>query len=207
MCFNYKVSLGTFIIGTLFSLLLFKCGNQQFSMENKVAGTFLVFISLVQLMDFFFWIDLKNKYGINKIVTILGPVLNVCQPVILYLIKYAYFTPTLTSPIALLNALYFIYFLFIYARFLSESRLITGTQHGHLKWPWLKYSNPYFYLVLFAINIFYLFDFNYAVVFFSVTYFFLYISYKYFYYSAGELWCFFGSFIPLIMYFASFYIK
>jgi hypothetical protein len=212
MCFNYKVSLFTFTIGTIFSILLINYGNKKYALENKVAGIFFIFISAIQFMDFLFWIDLKNKMGINKITTILGPILNVCQPTILYLIKYFYYKPDVLSmnyfnlPIAVLNLLYFIYFINNYTKFLTNDKLVTGTENGHLKWPWIKYSSPRFYLILFAINMFYLFHFKYAFVFFAITYFFLFISARYFYYNMGELWCFFGSFIPLIMFFASFYI-
>jgi hypothetical protein len=94
----------------------------------------------------------------------------------------------------------------MYFNFLSSDKLITSTKNGHLQWPWIKYANPYFYLILFAINIFYLFNFKYALILFIVTYFLLILSVKYFKYNAGELWCFFGSFIPLIMFFLSFYV-
>lgn len=212
MCFNYQSSITTFLIGIFFSILLIKYGNQKYNLENKISGIFLIFISFIQFMDFLFWIDIKNKFGINKITTILGPILNVCQPIILYLIKYYYYKPDILTlknfnlPVALLNILYLIYFIIIYVTFLSNETLITTTKNNHLSWPWIKYSNPYFYLFLFAINIFYLFNFEYALIFFIITYLFLFISVKYFYYNAGELWCFFGSFIPLIMYFVSLYI-
>ena len=212
MCFNYKVSLLTFTVGTIFSILLMNYGNPVYRLENKATGLFLIFISLVQFMDFLFWIDIDNKIGINKLTTIAGPILNVCQPTILYLIKLFYYQPNILSlqnynlPIAGLNIAYFIYFITVYVRFLLNDKLVTSTQDGHLKWPWLKYTNPYPYLVLFAINIFYLFNFTYGLVLFSILYFFLYISKKYFKYSAGELWCFFGAFVPLIMFFLSFYI-
>jgi hypothetical protein len=211
MCFNYRTSLFTFLIGTIFSILLIYYGNPKYILENKISGIFLIFISCIQFMDFLFWIDIKNKLGINKITTILGPILNVCQPIFLYLIKYCYYRPNIfTSPIALfvavLNVLYLIYFITIYTKFLLNDTLITSIEHNHLKWPWIKYSNPYFYLLLFAINIFYLFNFNYAFALFTVTYLFLLLSYKFFNYNVAELWCFFGSFIPLIMFFMSFYI-
>ena len=67
MCFNYKVSLFTFAIGTIFSILLIKYGNKKYMLENKITGIFLIFISLIQFMDFLFWIDLKNTIGINKL--------------------------------------------------------------------------------------------------------------------------------------------
>jgi len=212
MCFNYKVSLLTFTVGTIFSILLMNCGNPIYRTENKATGLTLIFISLIQFMDFLFWIDIDNKIGINKLTTIAGPILNVCQPTIVYLIKLFYYKPNVLSlqnynlPIAVLNIAYFIYFITVYVRFLLNDKLVTSTQDGHLKWPWLKYTNPYPYLVLFGINIFYLFNFTYGVVLFSIIYFFLYISRKYFKYSAGELWCFFGAFVPAIMFFLSFYI-
>lgn len=212
MCFNYKVSLLTFTVGTFFSILLMNYGNPVYRLENKATGLFLIFVSLVQFMDFLFWIDIDNKIGINKLTTIGGPILNVCQPTILYLIKLFYYKPNILSlqnynlPVAVLNIAYFIYFITVYVRFLLNDKLVTSTQDGNLKWPWLKYTNPYPYLVLFAINIFYLFNFTYSLVLFSVLYFFLYISKKYFKYTAGELWCFFGAFVPLIMFFLSFYI-
>ncbi len=189
-----------------------KYGNPIYRTENKATGLFLIFISLIQFMDFLFWIDIDNKIGINKLTTIAGPILNVCQPTIVYLIKLFYYKPNILSlqnynlPVALLNIAYFIYFITVYVRFLLNDKLVTSAQDGHLKWPWLKYTNPYPYLVLFAINIFYLFNFTYGVVLFSLVYFFLYISRKYFKYSAGELWCFFEAFVPLIMFFLSFYI-
>jgi hypothetical protein len=205
MCFNYKVSLFTFVIGTIFSILLITNGNKKYALENKTSGVFFLFISAIQFMDFLFWIDLKNKYGINRIATILGPILNVGQPTILYLIKYLFYVPDFTTitdkVVAVLNLSYFIYFIVIYINYLSTEKLVTGTEYGHLKWPWIKYANPSFYLVLFAINIFYLFNIKYALYLFSITYFFLYLSRKYFHYNTGELWCFFGAFIPLIMYF------
>ena len=212
MCFNYETSLFTFSIGMIFSVILMKYGNIEYMAENEVSGIFLMFISLIQLMDFLFWIDIRNDYGINKIVTILGPLLNVCQPIIFYLIKYFYYKPNVFSmknfnlPVALLNLMYFVYFIGMYQKFLSQGELTTSTKDGHLSWPWLEFASPYFYLFMLAVNIFYLFDIKYALVLFGIVYSFLALSVRYFNYNVGELWCFFGSFVPLIMYYASFYI-
>lgn len=212
MCFNYKVSLLTFFIGTVFSFLLFKYGNKKYSLENKISGIFLASISLVQFMDFLLWIDIKNKLGINKITTILGPIIVLCQPILLFLIKYLYYKPNLLTfhnfnlPVAVLNLFYLIYFINMYTNFLTSGNLITVVKNSHLSWPWIKYTIPSFYLIILAVNIFYLFNFKYALVEFLVTYLFFYISVKYFFYNAGEIWCFFGSFIPLIMFLISFFI-
>ena len=213
MCFNAKTSLFTFLIGLIGSILLIIYGNIKYKMSNIIFGIFLIFISLIQLMDFLFWIDIKNNLGINKLLTFIGPLLNVGQPLILYIIKLIYYKPNICEfnnfnlPVATLNFSYFIYLFSIYYKFIStEKILITSTKDGHLSWPWIKYYNPVFYLILFAINIFYLTQFNYAFLLFIIIYLFLLLSIKYFYYSAGELWCFFGAFIPILIFIFSYYI-
>ena len=201
MCFNYKVSLFTFLLGTFFSIILINYGNNKYKIENKITGIFLIFISGIQFMDFLFWIDIHNKYGINHITTMIGPIFNVGQPVILYILKLLYYKPKqINLPLHFLNLFYVIYMCNMYFNFISNEKLITSVNHGNLEWKWLKYSNKYFYLILFAINIFYLFHFNYSFLLFSITYLFLYISATFFKYNIGEIWCFFGSFIPLCIF-------
>lgn len=207
MCFNAKTSLITFLIGTIGSLLLIYYGNPGFKKENIVFGIFLIFISAIQLMDFFFWIDITNKIGFNRFFTLLGPFLNVGQPIILWIIKLLYFRPNIWSVqnflVTMLNLVYISNLLYNYVKYVREKpdSLITGTKQGHLSWPWIKYSNPWFYLVLFAINIFYLTNLKYSLSLFLITYLFLLLSLKYFKYNPGELWCFFGAFIPFIILF------
>jgi hypothetical protein len=200
MCFNAKVSFGTFILGTIGSLLLIVYGNPKYKYENTVSGIFLLFIASIQLAEFFLWFDINNKLGINRIVTLITPLLNVGQPTILYLIKLLYSETSMNVPMALVNTLYAASLAKTYYNFVTKSKLTTSVEHRHLKWPWIKYSNPPFFLVLFALNIFYLFDFKYAMILFTITYAFLYLSVKYFSYNSGEMWCFFGSAIPLILF-------
>jgi len=165
-------------------------------------------------MDFLFWIDLKNKLGINKIVTIIGPLFNVGQPIIFYIIKLLYFKPknilsinNFNLPVLILNILYFINLIYNYFKFLNNSILITSSENGHLKWPWIDYNNPVFYLILMGINIFYLMNFKYGLIFFIITYLFLILSVIYFSYNIGELWCFFGCFIPIIILISSYLLN
>ena len=209
MCFDAKTSLFTFVLGTVGSLLLIKYGNPQFKKENLIFGIFLLFISSVQFMDFLIWMDLPNKVGINRLATIIGPLLNKGQPIILWIIKLRYFKPDIWSssnlPITLLNGAYAINLIWNYVKFIvaRPNNLITGIKNGHLHWAWLQpeYINPWFYLLLFAINIFYLTNWKYSLLFFAITYFFFFLSVTHFSYNIGELWCFFGAFIPIIMFF------
>lgn len=210
MCFSANASIVTFLIGILGSLLLIYYANPKFKLENKIFGITFIFISLIQLMDFIFWIDLQNKIGINKVATIVGPILNTGQPLIIWFIKLFYLKPNIFSVnnigITVINIVYLVKLIHNYMRFLQNDKLVTGTFEGHLKWPWIKYSDHWFYAILLGINIFYLTDFNYSFILFCIIYFFLIVSKVYFEYNFGELWCFFGAFIPFLMTVFTFYI-
>lgn len=217
MCFNAPTSLLTFCIGIVSSLILINYGNKKFIKENIVFGTFNIFISFIQLMDFCFWIDLNNKMGLNNIVKLIGPWLNVGQPLILYLIKLVYFKPNINltkinmnTLYALLNIGYLIYLFTIYMQFLNSKpsidKIKTGTSHGHLYWPWIPYSNPYFYLILLTLNFIYLTNWKYNILVLSILYFFLFLSFYFFQYNVGELWCFFGAFMSILFVIGSYYI-
>lgn len=210
MCFNAPVSFLTFLIGIVGSCALMKYGNKKYAKENIIFGIFSIFIALIQLMDFLFWIDLKNKLGINHLTTIIGPILNVGLPLILYLIKYFYYKPEINLTTlnldsntfyALFNLFYLIYLILMYSNFLlsRSGSLVTSTSHGHLSWPWIPYASPTLYVIGLALNIFYLTNFTYSLIVFLVVYFFLFLSNYLFSYNAGELWCFFGAFTPFIL--------
>jgi len=205
MFYSARSSFATFLIGFIFSVVLIQFGNPAYTRENTAFGSFFIFISLIQLMDFGFWMDLRNSLGINHLLTIIGPILNAGQPIILYLIKLAVVRPaTYNLPILAMNVAYGIYLSYAYIKFLTEEKkLTTTTKHGHLEWRWLDYIYPAFYLVPFAVNAFYLTDFSYSMFVFLITSFFMVLSVRYFPYRIGEMWCFFGAFIPSIVYFVS----
>lgn len=213
MCFTAKVSLITFLVGVVGSIILMKYGNPKFHKENITSGIFLLFIAGIQLMDFLFWIDVNNTIGINKVTTIIGSLFNVGQPLFLYITKILYFTPknilsmeNFNLPVLIFNLVYLLNVVIFYISFINSGTLITRPENGHLSWPWIKYSNPIFYILLLAINIFYLIDFKYAFVEFVITYLFFILSVVFFSYNIGELWCFFGIFIPYLMIIASYII-
>ena len=212
MCFSANSSLLTFILGTVFSIILIFFGNPNYKLENTIFGTFFIFVSTIQFMDFLFWIDLKNKIGFNKMMNIIGPLLNVGQPTILYIIKNIFLKPNLLSSnylnlfILFLNIVYFFILIKNYITYIIQNKLVTNTKYGHLNWPWLNYFNPYYYLLLFGINIFYLTNFNYSLIVFLIIHFLLFLSVKYFNKSIEEIWCFFGAFIPIFILFVSYNI-
>ena len=211
MCFNYKVSLLTFVISFITSGLWIFYGNNKYHNENVVYGISFFFISFMQFFDFVFWIDLHNTYGINKIASIIAPIINAGAPTIFYLIKNLYYKPSFKSPTSIgfliINILYFINVIINYVKYLYNSKLVSSVdKNGHIKWSWLPYFNSKLYVIMLALNMYYLTNFKYSLSVFLITYLFLYLSWKYFSYNVGELWCFFGSAIPPIMIILTYYL-
>ena len=203
MCYNAEVSLLTFTLGTISSIALIKYGNPSYHLENTIFGLYAIYLASVQLMDFVFWMDLGNKLGLNKLATIIGSFFNMGQPFLLYLIKMSYLSPIVASPIdyivLLFNAIYVIYLLVCYTNFLKEGKLTVSSGHGHLVWPWIKYEKSIVFLFTMALNILYLTNFYYSLLVFVIVYAFYTISYLYFSYNMGEMWCFFGASISAIV--------
>ena len=209
MCYNPTVSLTAFILGSIFSIFLILHGNPEFKDENTVAGILLLFIAGIQFMEFLFWSDLHNKIGINRLATIIGSLFNMGQPSLIYIIKVLYFRPLIQlDTILILNFGYFAYLTYVYYRYLVNGKLTTSELvNGHLRWPWLKYINPVAFLFLFALNIFYLTDFGYSLVMFSVVYCTLLFAVVYLPKNVSELWCFMSTSVPATMLPLSYYIN
>ena len=172
-----------------------------------------IFISIIQLIEYFLWIDIDNKYGINYLMTLISPLISplivIIQPFILYVIKFIYFKPELLTSTNLLfiaNIIYFGIFLVNYITNFINKRLITKVENGHLYWPIKNLMSSTFYLILLLVNIFYLTDFKYSLLVALFTYLFSILSYKYFGYHIIEMWCFFGAFLPLIIFFITRYL-
>ena len=210
MCFNAKTSLFTFLTGIISSILLIYYGNKKYKTENTVFGLFFIFISFMQFFDLMFWTDLKNKKNINKIATSIAPLFNLGQPLFLYFLKILFYKHDYYSNtnigFSLINIIYFGYIIFNYSKFISENNLITCLDKSHLKWEWLKYFNPFLYLILLLLNFFYLSNFKYSLMSFIISAISLILSYKYFNYHIGEIWCFFGVFIPIFILLCSYLI-
>jgi hypothetical protein len=201
MCYNRNVSLIAFSMSMVFSGFLIIYGNPVFRAENLIAGLFLMFVAGIQFMEFLFWIDLHNKIGINKLTTIIGSLFNIGQPILIYIIKILVLRPTFHFDyVTILNLIYLVHLLYVYSRFLYNGPLTTSSiSNGHLSWPWLKYANREFFLLMFAINIFYLTDFAYSMAMFSIVYAILALAIVFFPKNVAEFWCFMSASVPAIM--------
>ena len=85
MCINEKVSMTAFITCTTASLYLFYRNNKY----DRWVAIFFFYIGLMQLLEYFMWIDQECK-GLNQISTDIGFWHNIFQPVASFVIAYIF---------------------------------------------------------------------------------------------------------------------
>ena len=204
MCFNLEVSLTTFVLGVFGSILLIKYGNSKYKKENTIFAYLAIFAILMQLVDAGIWYDLDNKIGLNTAMTYFGSFIVYLQPTFLYLLKIAFnnnkisLTSPENGPLAIANFIYLVYFIGYYKYFTANNKMVTSLHPTtkHLQWKWVSYAQPYAYLIMLAINFFYLTDYKYSFYGLMILYTLLVLSRVFFRYNTGEIWCFFGALMP-----------
>jgi hypothetical protein len=81
MCFSAKVSLFTFLLGFVSSILCVTLGK----IMDMVIGLLLGYVSLMQFIEYLLWNHQKcDNY--NKTISIIGMILNHAQPIVLGII-------------------------------------------------------------------------------------------------------------------------
>lgn len=199
MCFTKEISINSFLLGMISSILLIISKNTN---ENLLIAKFFMFVSLMQLIEYFMWNDLDCKLGQNKIATILGPLLNHLQPTILLLLTvyHIYNYSNINRLLLLVNFIYLIYVFYKYYYFINNGQeKCTQKNDVHLNWQW-KYDFDYlFYNVVMIINILYLYDYKSIMISFLLSYIFFFYYLKAERNSVGELWCYSVNSIPLFV--------
>ena len=211
MCFSAESSLGTFIIGIIGSFLLYNYGNIKFRKENYIYSLFLLYVIFMQLFDFIFWMDPKNKRNLNSIFSYIAPLFNYTQPLLLYILKIFINKKqplnTYTDIFVLIiNIIYFITVIYSYKNYINDKPVLTVSNGSHLYWKWLNHGNI-LYFVCFIINIFYgSNNINYSIMACFVIFFSLYVSSKFSTKYTGEIWCFIASIGSLLILIGSYLI-
>lgn len=198
MCVSSNASLFTFIFSIISSFILIYYGNKKYSKENLATGLIFIYVSLMQMVDYFIWNDLDNKKNYNKSSTIFGAFLNYTQPTIIYLVKSLIFHKT-NSIINLINLIYFTYFIYAYNIFLNSNELITHVSNKHLYWAWTKYFNFFIYIITLIINCYIFINFKYFVMLIAFIIGCLILSYFKFKEHVGQFWCFIVAYTPILI--------
>lgn len=94
MCISAQASLKSFFTNLVSAGLLVYLGNEKLFVVNLIVALFSIFTSFMQLIDYMMWIDLDCTKGTNKFASIIGPVINLIQPVAILFIAMLVFKLT-----------------------------------------------------------------------------------------------------------------
>lgn len=201
MCISKKVSLISFLLFNVSSYLLIKNIKTPSSL---VIGIFFMYVSLMQVVDYFIWDDLDCTKGFNKIISAIAPIILHLQPIILLsLIKY-FLKPKnklfnqLFYPIVISYTSYTIY---KYIEYLKSEPLCTSIhpKTGHLLWKWTYHFNYLLYNLLFFLV--FLFFYKNKIISTALIYSYIVLTLSYFKFKEqmAELWCFLNSIVPFLV--------
>lgn len=203
MCYSKDLSITSLSFGIFASLSLIYFGNEKSNSTNKAIGYFFLFVTLMQLVEYFLWIDIDCKNGFNKIGSIIGPILNHLQPLMLLIIATVFLEPSnLISPYIVIpsNILYLIYSGYHYIKYVSdENNLCVKTNDcNHLNWTWKKDFNYSLYFLMTFINVANFYTNVNLMVSIIISYVLLFVSIFNFNKNIGEFWCLMVTGIPFI---------
>ena len=206
MCFSESASLAAFLVGIVSSVLCISLGT----ITDKIFGLYFGYVSLMQIIDYFLW---RHPYCdlYNRVVTIIGMVLNISQPLVFGTIILWLNTQILSvnrNTILLTMVVYFVVAAFYSAQFFQQplkSQCSLKNEDQHQSWEWL--NMPFYFftfaIYLFAIAILSIHGFpqrNFGIAA-ALTLFFTYFTSAYIYkQSVGSVWCFYSVFVPFLYY-------
>jgi hypothetical protein len=203
MCYTKQASISAFAVGVISSLLLIFFGDPLYRNQNIAIGLSFIFTSFMQLVDYMIYIDPNCKNGWNEVAGKIGPILNVLQPLVIYIFILLFVE---NSSIKLLasswNILYVIYVLNVYSQYFQKGNFCSFQLKGRPRWTWYNFFGTrweIFYLLILYLNLLTLWKFKYFKVYtILITLFFL-ISYFNYKNHIGEFWCWFVNSVPLII--------
>jgi hypothetical protein len=204
MCINANVSIITFIISAISSIILIKYGLDKYKTENLIAGIFFIYISVMQLFEFFIWSDINDIiWGGNLIASQISSLFIFTQPIVLYIIKLIIIQPKQFNwAYAIIELLFFIYVLYCFKNYIlleKQKSCYPDKTTGLLTWSWLNYMDYIIYFSVFIFSIFIYIDFRYAIIaslwLFSILDLSYFIVPKHY----GMLFCFIAGCSPILM--------
>jgi predicted transcriptional regulator with HTH domain len=156
----------------------------------------MMFVGLMQLVDYGAWIDLDCTKGSNRLSSIIGPLLNHIQPLLFLLLAYYYLQSSSIVPdklIVSLGVIYGVYMIYKYITYLNTNNLCIQTDPlSHLVWQWGNNYNYWGYHLLFLLGIINFYKYKGLLVFYIAAYILYSISIK------SEIWCFLITGLPFL---------
>lgn len=219
MCYTKEASIGAFFTGLISSILLIQFGNPNLHKENLLIGIMFIFVSFMQLVDYFIYIDPKCESGSNKLAGYMGPLLNGLQPTVLFILYYYLFANQASKDSVFqkykylwigLNVIYAIVIYGLYVQFWNNSNLCSYKVDGRISWSWYSKNFDTFFNVIYVsmlvINSYLIYSIlktnkqtRYFLTVFLIIIIFFFISKFNYQKHLGEFWCFFVNSVPLFI--------
>ena len=187
MCWNENVSLNTFLFsGFILALIIYNNAFTKYKIQelnDKWVYLFFASFIFMQLIEFFIWRNINNKFY-NNLFSIIATLLLLIQPLVSIMIL---------KNIEIRNLLIYSYLLlaipFSIYKFSTNDIYSSISKNGHLRWNFFDISPVIWIVWLF----FFLFSFSYekqwfGVIFGLVTLFITVINYKNDN-TVGSMWC------------------
>lgn len=207
MCYSEELSLTALSFGIFSSLALIEFGNKDSVNTNKAIGFLFLFVTLMQLVEYFLWIDKECVIGYNYVGSMIGPILNNLQPVIMLLFATTYVKSAgliSNNQLIFANGLYLMYVVYKYIEYATypPNLCVETNEYDHLDWTWKKDFNYLFYFIISFINMINFYENKNFVIVIIVSYLLLILSIFKFDKNIGEFWCLMVTGVPLISLFA-----
>lgn len=193
MCWNETVSLNTFIV-SVFTLCIVYYNNTytKYKMSifnNKWLYIFLLLSFSMQLVEFFIWRNIKNKY--NSIITIFAFIIVFLQPIAsLMLITEKQIRNYMVGTYTFIGTLYVLYIL------QTKKFMSTVSKTGHLQWN-IKINHYYFWIWLFFLLFSFFYEKQFILLFIALITLSIFVYREYT--SSGSLWCWFINSISILL--------
>jgi hypothetical protein len=205
MCYNKKSSIIAFLTGIISSIILMVFGDNRYKKENIGIGILFIFVSFMQLIDFFIWSDLNCKNGMNKLAGYLGPIVLSLQIFTLFfIVLFSVSDLKIKIIVFSVNLLFTIYLINFYISYISKNdNVCSKYDNCRTKWVWINDKQKYFvnvYLFMIIFNTVFLFTEKYYIIFSLLVCISILISLFNYRKHAGEFWCYFANSVPLILF-------
>ena len=220
MCFSEQMSIIAFSVGMIGSILVYSMGKNY----DKILGLWFMFVSCMQLVDFFLWRnqrpplttdvvvgDWKSPDQIcnrtNYITSITGIILNHLQPIMLGIIILCVNTDLSYQDVKTILWILLIYLCVMVPytwQCVVKTQCTFKNNNNHMDWKWNHMDYGKFVYIVFLITCFLLFYWFvpvYGMFFAFVTLYTFILSAIFYNKELGNMWCFFTIFLPILYYF------
>lgn len=211
MCFNAEVSITTYMIGIVFSIILYLRGF-------KTEALFYGWVCHMQLIEFVLHLSQSRDHrtvSINKVLTRIGIIVNHLEPYVLYAAILVFNRGNITRMNMIIMHVYMALMvpptLYFSKDVVARDIEPTNYKIGHcestkLIWKWNYRNNSGMYYIMFIVALVLLFYYGgfdkrrsmYNIIAAITTYTVSWVIYKD-EKAVGSMWCFFAAFAPLAL--------